>query len=170
MDISQLFEKLQKIRKRPVSDYAVDSGSFSPEKLQIEAIQYEVRIDAAGAITFQTASQRIQNGYYFILNKIAGAAEDPGTTSAQLDKVTFNVINEGRQRNLFRTMMNMSILVGPSGPAHYLEWHTDFRFFSAADIDVTWTVDTTGWTTAKRFYVLLQGELVHETLIPPTMR
>lgn len=155
---------------RPVSNYAIDAGSYPPEKLQIEAIQYEIRYDVAGAVTFQTASQRIQSGYYFVLNKITGSAEDPGTNSVQLDKVTFNVINEGRQRNLFRTMMNMSILVGPAGPCNYLEWHTDFRFFSAADIDVTWAIDVTGWVAAKRYYVLLQGELVHESLIPPEHR
>jgi hypothetical protein len=161
----------------PVSSYLKDAGLISPDEGQIEAIEFNVVIkggDAAaggGSIVSQSPSVRVSPGYCFLFQQLYGAISDPETSPKVNHLVSFNVINEGRQKTVFRRPIPMHVLSCPSGPAHSIEWRSIFRFFESADVNVEWFINTAAYAAAeveedKTFTVLLIGDIVRDNLLP----
>lgn len=162
---------------KPAMNYVVDLGSISPGEMQIEALRFKLSVDGTKTppeVDFTTPSQRVQPGFYFIMNRIIGGMSDPAQNADQIHLVEFNVMNEGRNKGVFKTPINMSLLLGHGGARMDLVWgqNVGFRFFEAADIIVDWYVDLANWTEdlKKDFYVLLQGFNVRDLLIPEDSR
>jgi len=155
----------------PVSSYLIDAGLISPEEAQIEAVTYQAIVDTTGQIIFQSPSARMTPGFAFLMNRMLGSISNPQQDPSVIDLVSFNVVNEGRSKSIFKRPIPMNLLVCPTGPAHLVEWNSHFRFFDSADITVDWSVDTAKYAAylpadQKRFYVTLIGELVREELLP----
>jgi hypothetical protein len=161
----------------PVSSYLIDAGLISPNEAQIEAIEFHVDVDTDGTILDQSESVRVQPGYTFLMSALYGAASWGATQDTDIDKlhlVSFNVLNEGRNKSVFRRPIPMNTLVCPGGPAHELEFRSIFRFFESADISVDWFVDPAYGTPAadepKRFTALLIGDIINVEALPKVSR
>lgn len=155
----------------PVSSYLIDAGLISPEEAQIEAVTFSAIVSPAGQFTFTSPSARMTPGYAFLFNRMLGTVSNPQQDPGVLDLVGFNVLNEGRNKSVFKRPIPMALIICPTGPAHLLEWNSHFRFFDSADISVDWSIDATRYVAAapvaeKRFYATLIGELVREELLP----
>lgn len=162
---------------KPAMNYIVDLGSISPGEAQIEALRYKMTVDGTQTppvISFTTPSQRVQPGFYFIMNRIIAGMSKPAENTDLIHLVEFNVDNEGRNKAVFKTPINMSQLLGMGGARMDLVWgeNVGFRFFEGADTIVNWFVDLTNWEAevVKSFYVLLQGFNVRDLLIPEDSR
>jgi len=170
--------KDQKGPLKPAMNYVVDLGSISPGEMQIEALRYRCEIDypAQGTpeISYQTPSQRVQPGFYFIMTRIIAGMSEPADNDEVIHLVEFNVMNEGRNKDVFKTPINMSTMLGVGGARMDLVWgeHVGFRFFEGADTIVNWYVDLANWPEElkKNFYVILQGFNVRDLLIPEDSR
>lgn len=161
---------------KPVSNYIVDLASLSPGEMQIECLSFELHIDDAGVIDFQSPSVRAQPGFYFVMNQIIAGVANPASENlnAVIHRISFNVLNEGRNKSVFKNPINFATMIDGLGQKTPMNFgpNVGFRFFDAADVIVEWNADLNLWPidVASRFYVKLMGFNVRGLLLPEELR
>jgi len=140
-----------------LQEYLQEVRRLTPEDAQPEVLTYVSTIDPNGAITFQSPSIRVAPGFMFACNQIRGGCPSPPciypddsgsvgnriwTMAEFLPYIGFNVINEGRQRPIFKLPLAMSLFVDSGGSGEGLNFKVPITFFEGADISVEWFVDT----------------------------
>lgn len=141
----------------------LSSGVLPPEDMRIESIQFRVTINPLGQITFQSSAVQIISRYNFAFRRIVGFALDPATSGAAPALLSFNVLEHGRNFNVFKTPINFQTLMSTSGAGNLAEWDGVYITVPGTQIEVSWSVDTR-WAAlvgaTREFGVQLMGDLV----------
>ncbi len=149
----------------PILDYLRDISRVRPELAGIEQYSFTADINAAGVITAQTASRTTHPDFVFAMRRAKGFVQDPAVSPAAPSLVQWNVRDQGRQTDVFRDPIFLSIMVGTSGPAHDMLWDSAYVFIQGADVSVAWTVDAAAWAALvgvpKLVGVSLTGDKVN---------
>lgn len=150
----------------PVLGYYSDlaSGYIWPERARVDNLQYRVRIDPAGQITFQSPALQIVSNYNFVLRRIAGFAMNPaalGNASALID---FNLREQGRSFDCFKRNVSFASIISTSGAGNLSEFDGVYITVPGTQLEVTWQVDTTRWGAlvgaSREVGIQLIGDLV----------
>lgn len=160
---------------KPVSNYVVDLASLSPGEMQIECLNFELHIDDSGVEQFRSPSVRAQPGFFFVMNQIiAGFNYISSDVPTVAHRISFNVLNEGRNKSVFKNPINLATMVSALGEHTPMNFglNVGFRFFDAADVIVEWFPDLNLWPieVESRFYVKLMGFNVRGLLLPEELR
>ena len=139
-----------------LQDYMREVRRLVPEDAQPETLTYYALINQAGGIITQSPSLRVAPGYMFALEQIrAGCPVPPQMTDDDsatrlwtltefLPYIGFNVLNEGRQKAIFRLPLAMNLFINAVGTGEGQKYSVPFTFFEGADISVEWFVDLVG--------------------------
>jgi hypothetical protein len=138
------------------------SGVLAPEDMKIEDLQFRVRIDPFGNITFQSAPVMLISRYNFALRRVMGFVMDPHFAGAAAALVDFQVREAGRNFDVFKRPVNMqSLLNNVAQPA---EWDGVYVTVPGTELEVDWVVDNARWPAlvgaSKEFGVQLLGDYV----------
>lgn len=151
-----------------LQDYLTEVRRLVPEDAQPETLTYYALIGPGGQIYTQSPSIRVAPGYMFALEQIRGGCPVPPqmnddvaaarvwTLAEFLPFIGFNVLNEGRQKSIFRLPLAMNLFVSAIGSGEGQKYSVPFTFFEGADISVEWFVDTVG--------------LLQRAIVPPNLR
>lgn len=136
-----------------LQDYLKEVRRLKPEDAQPEVLTFYAWILEDGTINYQSPSVRVSPGYMFACEQIKASCPIPPqmnddssknriwTIAEFLPFISFNVLNEGRQKLSFKNNLPMSIFVNSSGITEGLKFATPITFFEGADISVPWYVD-----------------------------
>jgi len=146
----------------PMLGYYSDlaSGYLNPQNARIESLQFRVRVDPAGTITYSTPAVQIVSDYSFVLRRIIGFSlggnESLGNAAALID---FNFVEQGRSFSVFKRNVAFAAVVDQP-----MEWDGCYICVPGTAFDVTWSIDTTRWAslvgTSREVGVQLLGDLV----------
>lgn len=148
-----------------VSYYAdLSSGLLPPENMRIEDLTYRVRIDPAGAITFQTDAIQIVSQYNFALRRIVAWNMNPAALGNAAGLVDFQVQEEGRNFQVFKRAVSMASVSAVGGAGNPAEFDGVYICIPGTQISVNWFVDTSRWGslvgTTKEMGIQLIGDYV----------
>ena len=73
-----------------------------------EDLQFRVRIDPAGDITFQTNAVTLQSRYNFAFRRVSGFIMDPDLAGAAPALVNFQIQEQGRDFTVFKRPASMA--------------------------------------------------------------
>jgi hypothetical protein len=150
----------------PLLGYYSDlaSGYLFPEKARIENLQFRVRIDPAGAITYQTPPVQIVSNYNFVIRRIVGFAMNPGSLGNAPALIDFNLVEQGRSFSVFKRNVSFASMIGTSGAGNICEWDGAYICVPGTSFDVTWAVDTGRWGSlvgsSREVGIQIIGDLV----------
>lgn len=129
----------------PLRTTAADlaSTAVDPEVGHIEAMRFQTVIEPDG--TFEPFdTDTVLPGHTFALRGIGAFMENPDPFGPAL--ISFQVEEDGRRSNVFRTQQNFSQYMTPAGPNHIIQWDLSiYRFRVGATISVPLTVDEDAW-------------------------
>jgi hypothetical protein len=145
---------------RYYSDIA--SGAISPEDMRIENLKFEVRIDPAGNISFESDKISLISRYSFAISKVVGFAMDPDFAGIAAYLVGVQVREEGRNFEIFKRPISMASLLSPVEGA--AAWRGTYITIPGTDVGASWSVDTQRWAAlvgaTKSFGIQLLGDYV----------
>jgi hypothetical protein len=123
----------------PIMEYLKDATKLPPEVVRPEQLLFELQVDATPASIFETASQRVEPEYIFVLRRLKGYVSVPQTNDAFIHGITFNIRDQGRARGgIFNNAINMAVLANSQ---HDMVWDTFYAFVPGSDVIVEWTID-----------------------------
>lgn len=138
-----------------LQDYLKEVRRLKPEDAQPEVLTFYAWILTDGTINYQSPSVRVSPGYMFACEQIkascpmppqmpddeSGLANRIWTMPEYLPYISFNVLNEGRQKLVFKNNLPMTMFVNSLGTTEGVKFATPITFFEGADISVPWYVD-----------------------------
>jgi len=121
---SQNVGNVERIPPGALVQYYADlaSGIVAPEDMRIESLEYRVTIDPLGNIVEATEPTQIVARYNFALRAITGFIMDPDLAGAAPNLVSFNVLDQGRNFEVFKRPVNMQSLISRSGSGNIAQW------------------------------------------------
>jgi len=135
------------------------SGRLYPERARIEALQYRVRIDAAGDITYEMPPVTMISNYNFVLRKIIAFAMNPEGMGNAAALVDFNLMEQGRGVSVFKRAISFAAAL-----QRPLEWDGVYITIPGTVLECQWAIDTTRWTSlvgaSRELGIELLGELI----------
>ena len=136
-----------KVPPGPLLQYYSDlsSGMLPPEDMRIEDLQFRVRIDPTGAITFESPPVVLISRYNFAFRRVTGFIADPDLAGFAPSLVSFQIQEQGRDFSIFKRPVSMQSLLSRSGSGNIAEWDGVYITVPGTDLAVTWTVDTARW-------------------------
>lgn len=150
----------------PLVHYYSDlsSGLLAPEDMRIENLAFSVRIDPTGAITAETPATQVVSRYNFAIRRVAGFAMNPLAVGNAGALVTFQIIEQGRNFNVFKRPVNMQSILATGGAGNLAEWDGVYICVPGTDLQVQWTVDTARWPAlvgaTREFGIQIMGDYV----------
>lgn len=131
----------------PLLGYYSDlaSGYLYPERARIESLQFRVRVDPAGSITFQTPAIQVVSNYNFVLRRIVGWAMNPAALGNAPALLNFNLREQGRSFDVFKTNVSFASIMSTSGAGNLGEFDGAYICVPGTQLEVTWQVDTSRW-------------------------
>lgn len=125
----------------PIEDYLRDATQLPPSVVRPEQLLFEVTTTAQGVINTQTANQRVEPEYIFVLRRIRGYVDDPANHYTLMNGLTVQVQDQGRGRGgIWNNAFSMAHLTSTSGPMNDAVWDGFYAFAPGADVEVIWTV------------------------------
>jgi len=140
--------------------YLQEVRRLKPDDAQPEVLSYAMWMSCgvanqvnAGSILYQSPSVRVAPGYEFVVEQIRGGCPVPPqmqddastarlwTIAEFLPYIGFNVINEGRQKPVFKLPLAMNMFVNSCGSTDGLKFKVPITFFEGADVSVQWFAD-----------------------------
>lgn len=144
----ELQKYLEQVRKLKIVD------------AQPEVLTFMGAVNKDGRVLFESPSIRVQPGYAFFVEQIKGGCpippsvypddvgQGPNLTHVRanviaefLPYISFNVLNEGMSKTMFKTPLPMNLFVNALGTTEGLKFETPISFFEGADISIQWFVD-----------------------------
>lgn len=146
----ELQKYLEQVRKLKIVD------------AQPEVLTFMGAVNISGQIVFESPSTRVQPGYAFFIEQIKGGCPIPPNVYPDdvgqpqnpvpahvrayvigefLPYISFNVLNEGVSKSMFKTPLPMNLFVNALGTTEGLKFETPIAFFEGADITIQWFVD-----------------------------
>jgi hypothetical protein len=150
----------------PVLGYYSDlaSGFLYPERVRIESLQFRVRIDPAGQVTFQTPSIQVVSNYNFVLRRIAGFAMNAPALGNAGALINFNLEEQGRSFTVFKTPVSFGSVISTSGAGNLAEFDGVYICVPGTQFQVNWQIDTQRWGAlvgaSREVGIQLIGDLV----------
>lgn len=142
----------------------LSSGLLPPEDMRIEDLQYRVRINPQGEITFQSNKTTLVSRYNFAFRRVTGFIMDADLAGAAPALVNFQIKEEGRDFSIFKRPVSMASLLSKSGSGNTAEWDGVYITVPGTDLSVEWTIDTARWAAlvgaTKEMGVQLLGDYV----------
>jgi hypothetical protein len=142
----------------------LSSGLLPPEDMRVEDLQFRVRIDPAGNITFESPAVTLISRYNFAFRRVSGFIMDPDLSGAAPMLVNFQIQEQGRDFSVFKRPVSMQSLLSRSGSGNLAEWDGVYITVPGTDLAVSWTVDTARWAAlvgaTKEMGVQLLGDYV----------
>ena len=157
---------VQRIPPGALVQYYADlaSGIVAPEDMRIESLEYRVTIDPLGNIVQATEPTQIVARYNFALRRISGFIMDPDLAGAAPNLVSFNVLDQGRNFEVFKRPVNMQSLISRSGSGNIAQWDGTFIMVPGAQVEVSWKIDTARWPVlvgaTKQLGIQVSGDYV----------
>lgn len=126
-----------------------------PEVITFMGTVYQ-RSGGEVVIGTQSPSVRVAPGYMFVCDQIKASCPTPPTVYPDdsgvpgnrewtmgefLPYISFNVLNEGLTKSIFKTPVPLSALINALGSTEGLQFKVPISFFEGADINITWFVD-----------------------------
>ena len=151
----------------PVLGLYSDLGSqyLSPERARIEALQYRIRIDPNGDITYEMPPVTMVSNYIFALRKIVGFALNEASIGPAAALIDFNLGEQGRSFTLFKRPISFAALLKQP-----MEWDGAYLTLPGTVLECTWAIDTTRWPSLvaapREIGIQLLGELVRPAGMP----
>jgi len=157
----------QKIQVPPGSlvQYYSDlsSGMLPPENMRVENLQYRVRIDPTGLVTFNTGDIQIVSMYNFAIRRVYASMMQPLLAGAAPALVNFNLREQGRNFDVFKTPASLACGVNNNGP-NLFEWDGVYICVPGTQLAVNFTIDRPRWQSLvaaqKEFIVQVVGDYV----------
>jgi len=115
----------------------IASGAIRPEDVRIEALTYRVIVNAAGSVAFSTPKVSVIARYSLAIRRIYGGVLNPNMAGATSGLVKFNVMEQGRNFNVFKVPVSLSV-IGASQP---FLWDGIYITIPGTDLEVPWVVD-----------------------------
>lgn len=149
----------------PLVEYYSDLASplIRPEDMRLDTLNYRVRIDPNGNITFSTDPIQIISRYNFAFRRLQAYMMDPAFGGAAPALLSFNILEDGRNFNVFKTSMSMASVMATSGAGNVANWDGTYICVPGTQLAVSWQVDNR-WAAlvgaTKEFGVQLIGDLV----------
>lgn len=138
------------------------SGALAPEDMRIEDLKWEVRIDPAGNIQFESDKISLISRYNFAITQIVGYAMDPDFAGVAAYLVGVQIREEGRNFEIFKRPISMASLLSPVQGA--AQWRGTYITVPGTDMSAIWSVDTQRWASlvgaTKSFGIQLLGDYV----------
>ena len=122
------------------------SGALRPEDVRIEELTFRATIDATGRIIStdpQNSTVQIVARYNFAIETVRGSIMFPELAGAAPDLIKFNLKEQGRNFDVFKTPVDFGNLVR-SG-ATPMEWRGTYICIPGTQFEVEWFVNTTLW-------------------------
>ncbi len=142
----------------------LSSGLIVPENMRIEDLQFRVVINALGQIVSETQKVTVVSRYNFAFRRVVGFCMDPDLAGAAPALVGFNVLEQGRNFNIFKRPVSMQSILSRSGAGNIAEWDGVYICIPGTDLSVVWTVDSQRWAglvgAQKEMGVQLIGDYV----------
>ena len=142
----------------------LSSGLIPPEDMRLEDLQFRVRINPQGQITFQSDKTTLVSRYNFAFRRVTGFIMDPDLAGAAPSLVNFQIKEQGRDFALFKRPVSMQSLLSRSGSGNTAEWDGVYITVPGTDLAVEWTIDTQRWPAlvgaTKEMGVQLLGDYV----------
>ena len=157
----------QKIQVPPGSlvQYYSDlsSGMLPPENMRVENLQFRVRIDPTGLITFQTPDIQIVSSYNLAIRRVYAGMMQPLLAGAAPALVNFNIKEQGRAFDMFKIPVSLACGVSNNGPSLF-EWDGVYICVPGTQLAVNFSVDRPRWqalvAAQKEFVVQVVGDYV----------
>jgi len=140
------------------------SGVIVPEDMRPEDLEFRVQIDPAGGVVFESAAVTLISRYQLAIRRVVGFIMDPDLAGSAPSLVRFNIVEQGRNFNLFKKPVNMQSLLSRPGAGTMVEWDGVYITVPGTDLAVAWSVDTARWAalvgTSKELGVQIIGDYV----------
>jgi len=141
----------------------LSSGMLPPENMRVENLQYRVRIDPTGLITYQTPDIQIVSNYNLAIRRLYGSMMQPLLAGAAPALVNFNIREQGRAFNVFKVPVSMASIVNNNGP-NLAEWDGVYICVPGTQLAVDFSVDRPRWQSLvaaqKEFVIQVVGDYV----------
>ncbi|MFH1690393.1 MAG: hypothetical protein ABIE42_09180 [Candidatus Eisenbacteria bacterium] len=151
--------------------YIRDVLDLPPEVVRVDHLRWEATISTAGVVSLQAVDVAIPKGMDFVLRRIRGYIQEAAADQIPDNwaRITFKAREEGRNFDVFTSLISMAELLATLGPAPDMVFDTGiYRFSGGHAIKGTFAVDTTAtgpgaWTASvnqKVVGVVFTGDLV----------
>lgn len=149
----------------PLVQYYSDlsSGMLPPDNMRVENLQFRVRIDPQGQITFRTPDIQVVSMYNFAIRRVYGSMMQPLLAGAAPALVNFNIKEQGRNFTMFKTPVSMASILNNNGP-NLAEWDGVYICIPGTQLGVEFSVDVPRWQSLvaaqKEFVIQIVGDYV----------
>lgn len=141
----------------------LSSGMLPPENMRVENLQYRVRIDPTGLIAYQTPDIQVVSSYNFAIRRVYVGMMQPLLAGAAPALVNFNIREQGRNFDVFKTAASLACGVNNNGP-NLFEWDGVYICVPGTQLAVNFSVDRPRWQSLvaaqKEFVVQVVGDYV----------
>lgn len=141
----------------------LSSGMLPPENMRFESLQYRVRIDPTGLVTFQTPDIQIVSSYNLAIRRVYVGMMQPLLAGAAPALVNFNIREQGRNFDIFKVPASLACGVNNNGP-NLFEWDGVYICVPGTQLGVNFTIDRPRWQSLvaaqKEFIVQVVGDYV----------
>lgn len=136
--------------------YLTQARKLKVVDAQPEVLTFMAAIDDTGVVVYKDKSIRVAPGYMFACEQIKAGCpippsvypDDSGSEGNRLwvlgeflPYISFNVLNEGLTKSVFKTPLTMEMFINALGSTEGLKFNTPITFFEGADISIDWFVD-----------------------------
>lgn len=129
-----------------ITEHMEEILGLPPEIARIDAATFRCTTSAAGLVTAQPATVRLNTDYESEIFAMIGTCSEPNEPAGATNGIVFgsflefNVREQGRNFDMFTTNIPMSELVGLAGSLGQVEWPRGSYVFRAhADVQVRFT-------------------------------
>ena len=141
-------EQHSKARSRPISELLRDAQETPPEVSKFDSLVFTATVSAAGALTASVPLVRVPSDFDFSCYGMRGWCQNYGTLTSDIARVTFNIRESGRNKDLFTSDQNLAVLVTENGPANDMIFPERTLLRAGAELQPRFTF-AAGWAVAE---------------------
>jgi hypothetical protein len=141
----------------------IASGAIRPEDVLIEALTFRAIIDPTGNVVQQTPKVTVIARYNLAIRAVYAAILNPEFAGPAAGLTHFNIREQGRNFEIFRTPVTLSGVTNGGSAVPY-EWDGVYITIPSTDLEVTWAIDTVLWAalvgTTKIAELVITGDYI----------
>ena len=120
------------------------SGAIRPEDVRIEALTFRATIDATGNVVQSTPKVTVIARYNLAIRAVYAAILNPEFAGPAAGLTHFNIREQGRNFEIFRTPVTLSGVTNGGSAVPY-EWDGVYITIPGTDLEVLWAIDGQLW-------------------------
>lgn len=141
----------------------IASGAIRPEDVRIEALTFSANIDRNGNLAASTPKVTVIARYNLAIRAIYAAVLNPEFAGAAPGLVKFNLLEQGRNFNIFKVPVTLAAITGGGSSVPY-QWDGVYITVPGTDLEVSWTIDQALFATLvgmpKICQVVISGDYI----------